>query len=359
MQPRITHLDGMRGLAILMVIAYHAYARWPELLPFVATTQHNPLFSFGWVGVQLFFMISGFVIFMTLDKSQGYISFLQKRWLRLFPAMLIASVLLFLAGGFFPEWSLMTPYVKNLLPGLIFLNPETLSQLTGVEFRSMAGSFWSLYVEALFYLIIGAVYFTLGRKYCLPALIVPMLALSASSVLKSLGHPLLIDVISKFGFIHYAWFMIGCLVYERLHGRDKLFHYGLVVLALLINFSYYVKNSGVISLAPLLCVMLFFIASFYSKQIERFLSIRFFTAIGFVSYALYLIHENLMIALLIKMQRYIKSEAVMLLMPVLVAGGLYIVAWLITRYAEPALRQRLKGKRQAVPAAKTGLLPPE
>jgi Predicted acyltransferases len=69
MQPRITHLDGMRGLAILLVIAYHAYARWPELLPYAATTQHIPLLAFGWVGVQLFFMISGFVIFMTLDKS--------------------------------------------------------------------------------------------------------------------------------------------------------------------------------------------------------------------------------------------------------------------------------------------------
>lgn len=164
---------------------------------------------------------------------------------------------------------------KNLLPGLLFFNPETLTQISGVELHSMAGSFWSLYVEAMFYLIIGVVYFTAGRKYCLPALIVPMLLLSASSVLKSLGHPLLIDVVSKFGFIHYAWFMVGCLVYERFHERDKGYHYALVVLALLINFSYYVKNSGVISLVPLLIVMLFFIASFYSKQIERFLSLRF------------------------------------------------------------------------------------
>ncbi|MDT8851067.1 acyltransferase [Pantoea dispersa] len=355
MQPRITHLDGMRGLAILLVIAYHAYARWPELLPYAATTQHIPLLAFGWVGVQLFFMISGFVIFMTLDKSSGYLSFLKKRWLRLFPAMLIASLLLYVAGGFFPEWSLMTPESHNLLPGLIFINPETLTQLTGIEFRSMAGSFWSLYVEALFYLIIGAVYFTLGRKYCLPALIVPMLLLSASSVLKSLGHPLLIDVISKFGFIHYAWFMVGCLVYERLHGRDKRYHYALTVLALLINFSYYVKNSGVVAVTPLLLVMLFFIASFYSRQIERWLSLRFFTAIGFVSYALYLIHENLMIAILIKLNGYIKSEAVMTMLPVVVASVLYYVAWLISKYAEPALRNALKWKRQPAPQAGSGL----
>ncbi|WP_262264788.1 acyltransferase family protein [Pantoea dispersa] len=355
MQPRITHLDGMRGLAILLVIAYHAYARWPELLPYAATTQHIPLLAFGWVGVQLFFMISGFVIFMTLDKSSGYLSFLKKRWLRLFPAMLIASLLLYVAGGFFPEWSLMTPESRNLLPGLIFINPETLTQLTGIEFRSMAGSFWSLYVEALFYLIIGAVYFTLGRKYCLPALIVPMLLLSASSVLKSLGHPLLIDVISKFGFIHYAWFMVGCLVYERLHGRDQRYHYALTVLALLINFSYYVKNSGVVAVIPLLLVMLFFIASFYSRQTERWLSLRFFTAIGFVSYALYLIHENLMIAILIKLNGYIKNEAVMTMLPVVVASVLYYVAWLISKYAEPALRNALKWKRQPTPQAGSGL----
>ncbi|KNC13322.1 acyltransferase [Pantoea sp. RIT-PI-b] len=355
MHARITHLDGMRGLAILLVIGYHAYARWPELLPYVTATQHFPIFNYGWLGVELFFMISGFVIFMTLDKSESYLSFLKKRWLRLFPAMFIASMLLFAVGGFFPEWSVMTPYVRNLLPGLIFTNPETLTQLTGIEFKSMAGSFWSLYVEAVFYLIIGAVYFTLGRKYCLPALLVPMLLLSASSVLKSLGHPLLIDIISKFGFIHYAWFMVGCLVYERMHARDKLFHYAIVGLALLINFSYFVKNAGVITLIPLLLVMLFFIVSFYSKQLERILSLRFLTAVGFASYAFYLIHENLMIATLIKLNVHIKNEFVMMLMPIVVATVLYYIAFLITKYAEPALRNMLKGKRiPATPPAGTG-----
>ncbi|ORM71700.1 acyltransferase family protein [Pantoea rwandensis] len=352
MHARIRHLDGMRGLAILLVIGYHAYARWPTLLPYANSTQHIPVFSYGWLGVELFFMISGFVIFMTLDKSESYVSFLKKRWLRLFPAMLIASLLLYFVGGLFPEWSAMTPHVKNLLPGLIFTNPETLTQITGIEFKSMAGSFWSLYVEAVFYLIIGAIYFTLGRKYCLPGLLVPMLLLSASSVLKSLGHPVFIDIISRFGFIHYAWFMVGCLVYERMHGRDKVLHYGVVVFALLINFSYFIKNAGIVTLIPLLIVMLFFIGSFYSKQLERMLSLRFLTAIGFASYAFYLIHENLMIATLIKLNVHIKNEFVMMLMPIVVATVLYYVAWFISKYAEPALRHLLKGKR--VPAPEVG-----
>jgi hypothetical protein len=175
------------------------------------------------------------------------------------------------------------------------------------------------------------------------------LLLSGASVLKSLGHPLLVDVVSKFGFIHYAWFMVGCLVYERMHGRDKAFHYAIVAFALLINFSYFIKNAGIITVIPLMMVMLFFIASFYSRMLERILSLRFLTAIGFASYAFYLIHENLMIATLIKINVHIKNEFIMLLMPIAVATVLYYIAWFISKYAEPALRNLLKGKRTPAP----------
>ncbi len=68
---------------------------------------------------------------------------------------------------------------------------------------------------------------------------------------------------------------------------------------------------------------------------------RFFTAIGFVSYALYLIHENLMIAMMIKLNAWIKSEAVMIALPIVVVAVLYYIAWLISKYAEPALRNAL------------------
>ncbi|WP_236699769.1 hypothetical protein [Type-E symbiont of Plautia stali] len=59
-----------------------------------------------------------------------------------------------------------------------------------------------------------------------------------------------------------------------------------------------------------------------------------------------------MIAILIKMNVQIKSETVMLLMPIVVAAGLYYLAWFMTKYLEPALRNMLKGKR--TPAAEAG-----
>ncbi|WP_158781419.1 acyltransferase [Pantoea sp. BAV 3049] len=346
MRARIQHLDGMRGLAILLVIGFHAYSRWPEMLHYVSRTKDFPLFAFGYLGVPLFFMISGFVIFMTLDKSESYISFLKKRWLRLFPAMFIVSLMIYLTANLFPERPAGSPTLLNLVPGLIFTNPETLSMLSGVEFKSLEGSFWSLYVEAVFYILIGAVYYLAGRKYCLPALILPMLVLSAASAIKMMGYAPLADVISKFGFIHYSWFMIGCLVYERLHNRDKLYHYGLTFIAILINLSFYVKTSGLSVLLPLAMAFILFIASFYSPKLEKILSTPFLTAIGFVSYALYLIHENLMIALLVKLDHAIKNDYVMMFMSIPVVTMIYLIALFITKYAEPAFRDMLKRKRK-------------
>jgi peptidoglycan/LPS O-acetylase OafA/YrhL len=59
---RITHLDGLRGIAILWVIAYHAYSRWFDYTNLLSATKNISIFKYGFLGVSLFFMISGFVI---------------------------------------------------------------------------------------------------------------------------------------------------------------------------------------------------------------------------------------------------------------------------------------------------------
>ena len=86
---RIAFLDGLRGIAILLVVFYHAYTRWSDIVPYGARYAHFPVAQLGWLGVELFFMISGFVIYMTLEKCRSFGEFLYRRWLRLFPAMLL------------------------------------------------------------------------------------------------------------------------------------------------------------------------------------------------------------------------------------------------------------------------------
>src|SRR5208282_3694588 len=100
---RLMFLDGLRGIAITGVVLYHSYSRWPDLLPSAARYEKVPLFFYGGYGVELFFMISGFVILMTLQKCKSFDSFMFRRWARLFPAMLICSVFIYLTAPLLPE----------------------------------------------------------------------------------------------------------------------------------------------------------------------------------------------------------------------------------------------------------------
>lgn len=83
LQNRINILDGFRGVAVILVLLYH----------------YLPFFSFGWVGVDLFFVLSGFLITGKLIESLGskkyFLSFYCKRLLRIVPLYYLILLLLF------------------------------------------------------------------------------------------------------------------------------------------------------------------------------------------------------------------------------------------------------------------------
>ena len=91
---RLAPLDGMRGLAILLVIVFHFFQRFPEYYPY--GDEILPLASHGYLGVHLFFIISGFVIALTLSKKPTLLQFAVGRFVRLWPAMLVCSTLTFI-----------------------------------------------------------------------------------------------------------------------------------------------------------------------------------------------------------------------------------------------------------------------
>ncbi|MEO6315698.1 MAG: acyltransferase [Chitinophagaceae bacterium] len=99
---RIKVLDGFRGLAILLVVGYHYYS----------------FFSFGWVGVDLFFVLSGFLITGKLAVNAGsknyYINFYRKRFLRIVPLYYLILIFFFLLVPMF--WpSLITSSYQQMI----------------------------------------------------------------------------------------------------------------------------------------------------------------------------------------------------------------------------------------------------
>ena len=145
LEKRIKHIDGLRGLAILAVFGFHIFSINPK------NVFLEKLFFHGDLGVNLFFLISGFVIFNSLNRSLNFLIFIKKRYFRLFPSMLFASLLFFFL---FPQQDIL-----NLVPGLTFVDPRIIHLITGINTKEISPLFWTLFIEFKFYYIAGLAYF--------------------------------------------------------------------------------------------------------------------------------------------------------------------------------------------------------
>lgn len=338
---RITHLDGLRGIAILWVIAYHAYSRWFDYTNLLSATKNISIFKYGFLGVSLFFMISGFVIFMTLDKSKNFIEFMKRRWLRLFPAMLIVSIIIYFTGFFFYERPLSHPTLINMIPGLTFISPTIFKITIGYRIEDLESSFWSLYVEVIFYFLIGIIYFFLNRKFCIPLLLLAFLGFYTSSFLQ---NPFVDNITNTIGLPHYGWFIIGCSLYEIVNNREKALNLTFAITAAItliaIIFSHTHTDLTLVFYDILIIVL--FVCSFYSHQLQDILSIKLLLIIGFASYPLYLIHEGMLVSSLIKLHNLGINDSVMYLMPILITLVLTAIAYCISKFIEPRIRNLLQ-----------------
>ncbi|HYC33081.1 MAG TPA: acyltransferase, partial [Gemmatimonadales bacterium] len=146
-------LDGLRGLAIALVLVMHS----PE------TLLGGVLFRvtrMGWIGVDLFFVLSGFLITGILLDTKGqpgyFRSFYARRILRIFPLYygFLAFIVLLPRAGQLAQW-LGAPYVQDHQP---WFWTHTTNWLVGLDPRheglnSGFGHLWSLSIEEQFYLV--------------------------------------------------------------------------------------------------------------------------------------------------------------------------------------------------------------
>ncbi len=143
-------LDGLRIMAALLVVLYH-YTAWghdywgayaPDVWPLLSTVTR-----YGQIGVQLFFLISGFVILMSL-QGRNLTHFIGSRVGRLYPAywlaVLAAAVLCFVIWPRIGEGRAPSDIIPNL----------TMMQ-GAFEIEDLDGVYWTLWVELRFYILLG------------------------------------------------------------------------------------------------------------------------------------------------------------------------------------------------------------
>ena len=289
-QIRVRYLDGFRGLAILLVLIYHSYARWGNYYSFGYEFANNPFFNFDRAGVWLFFVISGFVITMSLERCRGFSQFIFKRWLRLFPAMLVASILVFTLNRIYPLRLDGTPRFSDLIGGLSFISPKILNYCFDLHLNDLEGGFWSLYHEVFFYFIFGALYFSMPKKIAI--IIVAILAYIGNILLQFSNNTVVYELLKIYmitGVCNYYLFLTGILLYEYFSTRNNLYF-----ILSIISLMFAIQRVGNGAVATFLSIGMLIIAV-RVEWLQKLFNTRFFQFLGGISYPLYLFHENFIV----------------------------------------------------------------
>jgi peptidoglycan/LPS O-acetylase OafA/YrhL len=208
---RLASLDALRGAAAVYVMVYHYtevfdnyYGQQPAI-PFWV--------RYGGMPVYLFFMVSGFVIFMTLEKTKTWQDFAVARFARLFPAYWTCMLLTFAATH-----ALGLPGRTYGLKEL-FVGTTMLQRFFGVE--PIDTVYWSLTVEILFYAAMMGLFLTGLLKHIQWAL-VGWLALSIAFP-EVHGHEArdIVFALKKVGILWFIpWFAAGIVFYRYWKRRN-------------------------------------------------------------------------------------------------------------------------------------------
>ena len=314
---RVGEIDALRGIAALLVVLFHYTTRFDELFGHADA----PLFTTPWghYGVNLFFLISGFVIYMTLERTKTVSDFVVSRFSRLYPAFWAAVPLTWMIVYFL---GLPGKEVSIRDMGLNFLMFHGLFQVPHVD-----SVYWTLEVELLFYaLVLFAFRFGWMKKIhlaILGLLIVRAIYFVAEksfdlSLPWIVGHLLIIKFI--------PWFAIGIMIYRLVSNHGTKYLDCLIILASLLSLAS-IDSPGLALIGVGLSLTLYAAASGKLSVLRWGVLVW----LGEISYTLYLLHENIGWSVLLKLKSAGLETNLAIAVTILLALAM---AGLLTRFVE-------------------------
>ena len=293
-------IDGLRAISVISVILFHARCQY---------------FRGGFVGVDVFFVISGYLIttIILTEKDQGTFSllnFYERRIRRIFPALfLVTFASLIFAWFWLPTWD-MKDFSHSLIAVSIFASNiffwrETGYWETDSELKPLLHT-WSLAIEEQYYLLFPLFLLLMWRfrkRWIFTGLILVAIASLGISQWEAFHHPSANFFILPtrawelvIGAILAVFILYGKSKFTALFDRRPVCESLNVIGLLLIGYSIYTFNQAtpfpsVYALIPTIGAGLIILFCSSETLVGQLLGTRILVGIGLISYSLYLWHQ--------------------------------------------------------------------
>jgi peptidoglycan/LPS O-acetylase OafA/YrhL len=336
---RVAVLDGLRLLAATMVVGYHYIAAPSAKLGSQQTVRaeawgvksetlfphwlHN-VAGFGWTGVELFFLISGFVICMS-GWGRRPADFFVSRVVRLVPAYWAATLITTIVLVAWPKLS------GGVQPSIVLANMTMVQSAYGVV--NFVPAYWTLLVELTFYLLfgivaIGGITYRRMVTFCVLWSIASIIAVTAHDPLfKLIINPL-----------YSAYFVAGIAFFLIYKFGGNLLLWGIVVYSWLISVNE-PRLDAPWQLTLVITAMFVVMALVATHKLDR-VQWRWLTVAGALTYPLYLVHQDIGFTIF----SYLSQKMPATLLVVLVYLAMLGLAWVIHRTIERPVAPLLKAK---------------
>jgi peptidoglycan/LPS O-acetylase OafA/YrhL len=292
----IPELDGVRGLAIILVVGFHYFFN---------------IFPFGWIGVDLFFVLSGYLItsrLISTEKREDRFSiFYKNRILRILP-IYYAAFFSFFVGYHLLVSSKNLPffsfYDKNWLSFVMFFQNWSFIEYGQVKENHLQ-HFWSLAIEEQFYLIWPLLIFKFRRNiYFFKAILFVLLSIIALRTFLFIKYP---DPIYS---VHYYYntfcrmdsFLLGgvLFLYQQKNKAKQFVNYFftatlILILGIIITGNAKISNPFISTIGFTLIALMFTglihnVTTHSTKIISHVFNYSWLKFVGKISYGLYIFH---------------------------------------------------------------------
>lgn len=304
----IPALDGLRFLAILGVLLFH-------IINYIYQNHHNhelqtfiknnvlPITKHGRFGVELFFIISGFIIMLSIEnyKIKGSLVLLKtfyiRRFSRIFPPYFIIITCSLIFNSLFLNTLSVENGVNSYLASIFFIH----NLIYPGEFPFLSGAAWSLEIEMQFYILAPILFLLFNGQSNYLKILVNLILFLLFFLINNIGYN--VETKSLLNYGHY--FIIGnILAFFNLRRNYIGKHYNVSLITIIIIYIFinilnikYNNANSLILLHKLFTLLILFASLYYILYLNKvkILNNKILTGIGKISYSIYLLNYPIIV----------------------------------------------------------------